>query len=202
MRGGSHQKVNSMSLSAGQIAQVAAAAGFTGGDLVTAVAIALAESNGGNPNAYNKEPQDVPGNFGRSSPDDGLGSYGLWQIYLAAHPEFAGENLLDPQTNANAAYAIYAVAGGFHPWSTYTSGEYGMYETAQMLAQVQPQQGVPGAQQTVTAGQAVVSATPTAAVQNLFMPLPVPSTSPTSVTDILLVGGLGLAALWLVSEAS
>jgi hypothetical protein len=187
-----------MNLTAGQIAQYAAAAGFTGGDLVTAVAIALAES-GGNPSNYNKEPQDVPGNFGRSSPDDGLGSYGLWQIYLAAHPEFAGENLLDPQTNANAAYAIYAVAGGFHPWSTYTSGEYGMYETAQMLAQVQP--GAPGPQQAAAqpvAGQAVVSATPTAAA-NLFMPPPVPSPAP-STTDILLVGGIGLAALLLLER--
>jgi len=186
-----------MNLSAGQIAQYAAAAGFSGADLVTAVAIALAESNGGNPNAYNKEPQDVPGNFGRSSPDDGLGSYGLWQIYLAAHPEFAGENLLDPQTNANAAYAIYAVAGGFHPWSTFGSGEYGMYETPAMLAQVQP----PGPQQSAAqpvAGQAVVSATPTAPA-NLFMPPPVPSTSP-STTDILLVGGLGLATLLLLER--
>jgi hypothetical protein len=185
-----------MNLTAGQIAQYAAAAGFSGADLVTAVAIALAES-GGNPSNYNKEPQDVPGNFGRSSPDDGLGSYGLWQIYLAAHPEFAGENLLDPQTNANAAYAIYAVAGGFHPWSTFGSGEYGMYETPAMLAQVQP--SAPATQQAAAAParQAVVSATPTAAA-NLFMPPPVPSTS---VTDILLVGGLGLAALLLFSEA-
>ncbi len=186
-----------MNLSAGQIAQYAAAAGFSGSDLVTAVAIALAESNGGNPNAYNKEPQDVPGNFGRSSPDDGLGSVGLWQIYLAAHPEFAGENLLDPQTNANAAYAIYAVAGGFHPWSTYTSGEYGMYETAQMLAQVQP--SAPDPLQTVAAAparQTVVSATPTAAaMQNLMTVAP-----STSATDILLVGGLGLAALLLLER--
>jgi hypothetical protein len=184
-----------MNLSAGQIAQYAAAAGFSGADLVTAVAIALAESGGGNPNAYNKEPQDVPGYFDRASAEDGLGSYGLWQIYLAAHPEFAGENLLDPQTNANAAYAIYAVAGGFHPWSTYTSGEYGMYETPAMLAQVSP----PGPQQTAaqpTAGQAVVSATPSAAMQNLMTVPPAPS-----VTDILLVGGLGLAALLLLNEA-
>jgi hypothetical protein len=186
-----------MNLSPAQIAQYAAAAGFSGADLVTAVAIALAES-GGNANAYNAEPQDVPGNYGRASAGDGLGSVGLWQIYLAAHPEFTGENLLDPQTNANDAYAIYAVAGGFHPWSTYTSGEYGMYETAQMLAQVQPQQSVPGAQQTVTAGQAVVSATPTAAA-NLFMLPPVPSTAP-SMMDILLVGGLGLAALLLLER--
>lgn len=190
-----------MNLYPAQIAQVAANAGWSGNDLATAVAIALAESGGGNPNAYNSEPQDVPGNFGRTSSGDGKGSYGLWQIYLAAHPEFAGANLLDPQTNANAAYAIYAIAGGFHPWSTYTSGEYGMYETPAMLAAVGGP-STPAAQPApltldAATGQPIVSATPTA-VANLFTSEP--ATSPT-LTDWLLIGGLGLAALWLVSEA-
>ena len=109
-------------LSAAQIAQYAAAAGFSGADLVTAVAIALAES-GGDPNAYN--PETAAGT------PQGLGSLGLWQIYLKAHPEFAGQNLYDPQTNANAAYSVYSDAGGtFNPWSTFGSGAY----TAQINA--------------------------------------------------------------------
>jgi hypothetical protein len=183
-----------MNLSAGQIAQYAANAGFAGNDLVTAVAIALAESNGGNPNAYYSEPQDVPGRYGRASVNDGLGSYGLWQIYLAAHPEFAGENLADPQTNANAAYSIYAVAGGFAPWSTYTSGEYGMYETPAMLAQVTG--GGPPPAQPAT-GQAVVSATPAAQ-----LPLITAAAAPqSSTTDYVILGGLGLLAALLISEA-
>jgi hypothetical protein len=188
-----------MNLTAGQIAQYAAAAGFTGDDLVTAVAIALDESNGGNPNAYNSEPQDVPGHYGRTSVNDGKGSYGLWQIYLAAHPEFAGENLLDPQTNANAAYAIYAVAGGFHPWSTYTSGEYGMYETPDMMAAVLP--GLPPASPLpplvldASTGQPIVTQDEIAA--GAFMPPTAPSTSP-SFGQVLLWGGLGLAALLLL----
>ena len=101
-------------LSAQQISQYAANAGFTGNSLVTAVAIALAESSG-NPNAYN--PETAAGAAVNQ------GSYGLWQIYLTAHPEYAGVNLYDPQTNANAAFAI---SGGsnFEPWSTYTSGAY------------------------------------------------------------------------------
>jgi len=190
-----------MILSPSQIAQYAAAAGFTGGDLVTAVAIALAESNGGDPNAYNAEPQDVPGSYGRTSSGDGKGSYGLWQIYLAAHPEFAGANLLDPQTNANAAFSIYAIAGGFHPWSTYTSGQYGMYETADMLAQVQPAAPMqPAAPAVVAAGQPIVSATPsTDMLANLFTD--VSHVTAPSASDILFIGGLGLAALWLISEA-
>lgn len=98
------------------IAGYARNAGFTGVDLITATAIALAESSG-DPNAYNPE-------VAAGTPD-GQGSYGLWQIYLKAHPEFAGENLYDPQTNANAAYQVYKNAGyKFTPWSTYKNGAY------------------------------------------------------------------------------
>lgn len=101
------------------IAGYASNAGFTGTDLLTAVAIAYAES-GGNPNAYNPETA--------ASAPIGKGSFGLWQIYLNAHPEFAGENLYDPQTNANAAYSIYQAAGySFSPWSTFKSGAYQAY---------------------------------------------------------------------------
>ena len=102
-------------LSASQIAQYAANAGFSGDDLATAVAIALAESSG-NPNA-NGDTNLTPG-----------GSVGLWQINLAAHPEFAQVDLTDPQTNADAAYAVYVAAGyNFRPWSTYKSGAFAQY---------------------------------------------------------------------------
>lgn len=111
-----------------QIYQLAVNAGF-GQDSGTAAAIALAESSG-NPTAYNKEPQDVPGRYQRESVDDGLGSYGLWQIYLAAHAELSGVDLTDPQNNANAAFSVYSEAGGFHPWSTFKSGAYQAYLNA------------------------------------------------------------------------
>jgi hypothetical protein len=97
------------------VATYARQAGFAGNDLVTAVAVALAES-GGNARAYNPEKQ--------AGTPDGKGSYGLWQIYLNAHPEFTNQDLYDPQTNANAAYSVYSKAGGFFPWSTYNSGAY------------------------------------------------------------------------------
>jgi Lysozyme like domain len=96
-------------------------AGFQGDDLDTAVSIALAESSG-NPNAYN--PETAAGT------PQGQGSYGLWQIYLKAHPEYSGQNLYDPQTNANAAFALYQQSGGFSPWSTYQSGAYAQYSQA------------------------------------------------------------------------
>ena len=94
------------------IAQLAANAGFTGQDLLTAVAIALAES-GGNPGVVGDQ-NITPG-----------GSVGLWQINLRWHPEYTAAMLVDPQTNANAAYAVYRAAGNsFRPWSTFKNGAY------------------------------------------------------------------------------
>jgi hypothetical protein len=96
-----------------EISSVASNAGFEGQDLVTAVAIALAES-GGNPQAW--------GDAGI-----GEGSFGLWQISSKYHPEYGPDftALYDPQTNANAAFAIYSAAGNsFLPWSTFKLGRY------------------------------------------------------------------------------
>jgi hypothetical protein len=99
-----------------QISTLAQNAGFTGDDINTAAAIALAES-GGNAHAYNPETE--------AGTPQGQGSFGLWQIYLKAHPEFFGWALYDPQVNANAAFKVYADAGNsFTPWSTYKNGMY------------------------------------------------------------------------------
>jgi hypothetical protein len=98
------------------LTQLAANAGFSGNDLATAVAIAMAES-GGDPGKYNDE------KYARGGTPPGKGSYGLWQIYLKKHPEFEGVNLLDPQINAHAAFDVYS-REGFHAWTTYTSGKY------------------------------------------------------------------------------
>lgn len=100
-------------LTATQIKNLAINAGFTGNDLTTAVAVALAESTG-NPQAL--------GDVGI-----GQGSYGLWQINSYYHPEYGPDftTLYDPQTNANAAFAVYSAAGdSFTPWSTFKSGAY------------------------------------------------------------------------------
>jgi hypothetical protein len=103
-------------LSLSQIATVARNAGFSGNDLVTAIAIAMAESSG-NPNAI--------GDAGI-----GEGSFGLWQINSYYHPEYGPDftTLYDPQVNANAAYAIYVQSGrSFKPWSTFNSGAFASY---------------------------------------------------------------------------
>lgn len=104
---------NDMKLTGDQISTYASNAGFTGSDLSTAVAIALAESSG------------HTGAMG----DPTLGvSVGLWQINLRAHPEYSLTELMDPQTNASAAYAIYHAAGRtFQPWSTFKTAVYLAY---------------------------------------------------------------------------
>jgi len=103
-----------MKLSYNDLFTLATNAGF-GPDSGTAAAVALAES-GGDPSAYNPEMQ--------ACTPEGEGSYGLWQIYKKAHPEFACMDLTDPATNASAAFTVYSNAGGFHPWSTFKNGKY------------------------------------------------------------------------------
>ena len=101
-----------------QIAQVASQAGFKGGALVTATAIALAES-GGNTMAYN--PETAAGT------PIGSGSRGLWQVYGKVHPQYNNDGTYDPLTNARAAYQISSSGTNFNPWSTYTNGAYKSY---------------------------------------------------------------------------
>jgi hypothetical protein len=115
-----------MKLSAADISGYASAAGFSGGDLATAIAIALAESSG-NPQVVGDQ---------SLAPTKGP-SIGLWQINIGskAHPELASQDLTDPQTNANAAYSIYQAAGySFRPWSTFTNGAFRAYMSSAAAA--------------------------------------------------------------------
>jgi hypothetical protein len=166
------------------IAQYAANAGFSGPALQTAVAIALAES-GGNPNAVG---------------DLNLGtSVGLWQINLRAHPEFANVNLRDPQTNANAAFAIYTAAGSsFSPWSTYKSGAYQAFLSAAPSPLVPPSMQNAPAQQSAAAAPLTIDA-------STGLPIEEDSSAPqtidastlnlSSLPDPVLYGGMALAAI-------
>lgn len=90
-----------------QVAQYAYNAGFRGagtlqnpGPLTIATAITQPESSR-NAAAVQQ---------GQPAADTG---YGLWQITPGSQAD------LDPQTNANAAYAKFQGAGGFGPWTTY-----------------------------------------------------------------------------------
>lgn len=106
-------------ISDSMIAAYAKGVGFTGDDAVTATAIAIGES-GGNANAHN---------YNILTRDD---SYGLWQINMfgsLGQPRLIQfgivikEQLLDPGTNAKAAYSIFK-AQGFKAWSVWVSGAY------------------------------------------------------------------------------
>lgn len=113
-------------LSLAQLVQVAWNAGWRGTDLITAVAVSLAENHSSDPTAVGPT-QD----------------YGLWQINQG---NFAALNLtaasaMDPQANANAAYQLWKQGGGnaaswAHNWTTYTSpvNNYESYLGAAQLA--------------------------------------------------------------------
>lgn len=111
------------SLSPLQIGAYAQQAGIKGAALPTAIAIAMAES-GGNPNALN------------NNPSTGDLSYGLWQINMFGDlgptrlAQFGLSNnteLWNPQTNAQAMYAISNGGTNWSAWTTYTSGAYQQY---------------------------------------------------------------------------
>lgn len=159
-----------------QIAAVAANAGFSGDDLITAVAIALAESQ-------------PPGNE-QSVGDQGT-SFGLWQIHLPAHPEFEGFNHLDPQVNAHEAFDIYSNPGGtFRDWSTYFNGRYRNFlqDAATGVAQLTGAQPSP-----------VVTPIPPAAADG---GQPTFAAAGVSFKEVLIVAGIGLALLWGVEQLS
>jgi hypothetical protein len=186
-----------------EIRDVAANAGFSGADLATAVAIALAETlPSGNENSYNPE-TDAPGGT-----PPGQGSYGLWQIYLKKHPEYAGLNLMDPQTNAHAAYDQYS-QHGFAPWATFLSGKYRTF-LSQVPAIAPPSYVEPppfsnaGFVSTNPAPLVLDATTgmPVMDVAASFMPLPLPTSDSPSFGTVLIWGALGLFALWIFSEAT
>lgn len=106
-------------LNAAQIAGYAKAAGFAGGDIVIATAVAMSES-GGDPNAHN------------TNADTGDDSYGLWQINMLGNlgaPRRAvfgiakNEELFDPAINAKAARHVRTTQG-WGAWSDYKNGKY------------------------------------------------------------------------------
>lgn len=99
------------------------AAGFSGDALRTAWAVMMAES-GGNARAHN--------------PNAGTGdnSYGLFQINMLGNlgPDRLkryklgrNEDLFDPRTNAQIAYAMSKGGTSWGPWSTYKTGAYKKY---------------------------------------------------------------------------
>jgi len=96
-------------LTAGQVASVAMAAGFTGDALLTAVAVSFAEDDDHDPGRLNSA---------------GSGALGLWQVLPSAHPEYTLDQLRDPVQNAQAAFTISGSGSNWTPWETFTNGSY------------------------------------------------------------------------------
>lgn len=90
------------------VVQAAKAAGFSGDSLVTAIAVAMAESGG------------VP----QKSKYKGEESYGMWQVHIPSHPEYTPGQMMDPMQNAQAAFKISGGGANWKPWSVYKSGAY------------------------------------------------------------------------------
>lgn len=116
-------------LNPAQIAGVAAAAGWTGKDLIIAVAVALAESSG-NINATHINA-------------DGSVDRGLWQLNNRTVPDVGGVNgiIFDPKVNASFAYKLWETRG-WQPWSTYNNGDYKQHLQAATDAVQHPEQPI------------------------------------------------------------
>ena len=100
-----------------QVAMAAQQAGFSGSKLVTAVAVAMAESTC-NANAVSRSR-----------------AYGLWQILARAHPDLIrssdpnASRWFDPFVNARFAWKVSSGGKNWRPWTTYTGGSYKKYLT-------------------------------------------------------------------------
>lgn len=99
------------SVSAVEVAQLAKAAGFSGRNLVIAVAVAKAESG------FITTERSLPNT-------DGSIDRGLWQINSKAHPDVNDACAYDAVCNAQAAFRIANGGTDWAPWTTYTHGAY------------------------------------------------------------------------------
>lgn len=108
-----------MTISGADVARAAHAAGFPDSQLVTAVAIAWAESSFDETASH------------RNS--NGSVDYGLWQINTVhGYPELQSGAWRDPAVNAQLAYRVYT-AQGWNAWSTHKPTDpvgYTRYQTA------------------------------------------------------------------------
>jgi hypothetical protein len=118
-----------LKLSPHEIAYVAARH-WAGDDLVTAVAVALAESGG-----------DTEALGHRALTDPAYANYdhGLWQISGKWHGEKlrAQPDWRDPFTSAGLAYAVWQ-GQGWSAWAVFNSGAYTKHLAAAKLAVAEP----------------------------------------------------------------
>lgn len=126
------------SLTANQVLQAAAtcashaaAAGWAnngvyGGNLVTAVAVCVAES-GGQPKIFHCDATGTIGYYPPVSCASGSYDRGLWQLNSHYQTATADSCAFSAQCNANAAYRISDSGISFSPWAVYNAGIYARY---------------------------------------------------------------------------
>jgi hypothetical protein len=108
-----------------QMAGALKAAGFSGSEIPTGVAIGLAES-GGNTNAH---PRNTNGTYDN----------GVWQINDIHKDALAIGNKFDLYDNARMARMVYVQAGhSWSPWVTYWRGTYKKYMSQGMAGAGNP----------------------------------------------------------------
>jgi hypothetical protein len=152
-----------VTLTPAQIAGYAQGAGFSGSNLVMAVAIALAESGGQT--------------WAIDNDSDGSQDQGVWQINTVHESEFPGMTrdpgtggvatagtsiMFDPATNAAAAFTLSSHGSNFTAWSTYNNGDYAQFVGQATTASgnpTSPSTGPPASSQAAAAGAAATGAT-------------------------------------------
>jgi Lysozyme like domain len=97
-----------------QLAQAAQAAGFSGANLVTAVAVSLAEDTSRSLRAVGVN-------------TDGTKDRGPWQFNSKWHPEVSDSCAFDLNCAAREAFRVSNQGRSWTPWATYTSGRYKQY---------------------------------------------------------------------------
>ena len=127
-------------LGADRIAAAAAGAGFTRPSIVTAVAVAFAESGG---DAANVTTGNYPGR-----------DRGLWQINSYWHPDVTDAQAFDPLGNAIAAFKISNQGTNFKAWVAYTNGSYKAFVDRAMQGVWVLQNPTPDTAPTITVAQA------------------------------------------------
>lgn len=192
-----------MTVSGVDVARYAHDAGFPNSQLVTAVAIAYAESSFNETSTHHNQ--------------DGSTDYGLWQINSVHNfPEVTSGAWRDPRVNAQLAYRVYT-AQGWNAWSThkptdpvgyarytaaipfavsYVTAAYGPVVAAEGSAMVGvgTVQGVGGVVQDTVTNAANIAQAPLAALKFLEQPGTWVRIGKFMIGIALVIGGLVLVA--------
>jgi hypothetical protein len=107
--------------------------GYYGGNLVTAVAVCVAES-GGQPTIYYCEGNGTVGTYPPVHCPGGSYDRGLWQLNSKAQTGVTDACAFRAKCNAKAAYGISAAGASFSPWAVYGNGGYTRYLGAAQAA--------------------------------------------------------------------